>query len=224
MAKQTSITMHPLSDPASADPLLAKVLEHLRQPAYFKTALALYRRLQFGRFLQSSYLYTNVRLGSSGKGLDARSNDNKEPWFYAFIDRGCRPETEVWFFGSWEVETQHPIDGLRNGSSDQPSSNNNTSTANDEQVRYLLGDLIHMLQSEGPQPSIHPDEAVLTAHSQIATKDASRPKTPSTAAQLTNPATKIYLCRIQLNTQGHNKNQCPGRPHAFAMHRSTYKT
>ncbi|KAM0708974.1 hypothetical protein Q7P35_003010 [Cladosporium inversicolor] len=189
MAKRTSITVYSLSDPSSANPILAKVLEHLRQPAYFKTALALYRRLQFGRFLESSYLYTNLRLESSG-GLDTAS-DNEQPWFYAFIDRGCRPETEVWIFGSWEVETQQHSNGLSNGSGDQPPFNETTATK-EERIRTLLLDLIHMLQSEAPPPSIHPDDAVLTAHSQIATKDASRRKPPSSAAQLTNPATMLW--------------------------------
>jgi hypothetical protein len=181
--------MYTLSDPARAKPIVAKVLQHLRQPAYFKTALALYRRLQFGRFLDSSYLYTNLRLESTTEGEPAVTSENGQPWFYTFIDRGCRPETEVWIFGSWEVERQeeHPIDAdaLSNGSS-------NTSPTQNERVRLLLQDLIHMLQSEGPPPSIHPDEAVLTAHSQTSTKNTSHPKPPSNAAQLKNPATMLW--------------------------------
>ena len=178
--------MYNLSDPARAKPIVAKALEHLRQPAYFKTALALYRRLQFGRFLDSSYLYTNLRLDYSTEGRPAVEFEDGQPWFYAFIDRGCRPETEVWIFGSWEIERQqhHSDSVLSNG------SNNNTSTIENDPVRALLHDLIHMLQSEGPPPSIHPTEAVLTAQSQIATKDASRLKIP--AAQLTNPATMLW--------------------------------
>ena len=178
--------MHSLSNPASAKPLIAKVLQHLRQPAYFKTALALYRRLQFGRFLGSSYLYTNLKLDSTTEGPVVSSD--KEPWFYAFIDRGCRPETEVLIFGSWEVETQHPINNntLSNGT----TNNNNTSPTQNDPVQALLRDLIHMLQSEGPPPSIHPAEAVQTAHSQTATKNAA--SRLRTAAQLTNPATMLW--------------------------------
>jgi hypothetical protein len=180
--------MYPLSDPARANPIITKVLEHLRQPAYFKSALALYRRLQFGRFLDSSYLYTNLRLDSTTRAPDIAYDGG--PWYYAFIDRGCRPETEVWIFGSWEVERgQYPIDGddgLRNNGS------NNNNDDDDDRVRSLLTDLIHTLQSEGPPPSIHSDSAVQTAYSQIANnKNASLPKPPS-AAQLTNPATMLW--------------------------------
>lgn len=177
--------MYPLSDPARAKPIIAKVLQHLRQPAYFKSALALYRRLQFGRFLESSYLYTNLRLDSTTRAPDIAYDGG--PWYYAFIDRRCRPETEVWIFGSWEVERghEHPTDG------DDELSNNGSNNTN-EHVRSLLVDLIHTLQSEGPPPSIHPDEAVLTAYSQIANyKNASLPNPPS-AAHLTNPATMLW--------------------------------
>ena len=191
MTKQTLIKAYSLSDPASSNPILSQVLEHLRQPAYFKTALALYRRLQFGRFLDSSYLYTNLQLESPGS---LGTTTYKEPWFYAFIDRRCRPETEVWIFGSWEVETQHHIHtSSSNGTAnEQPSSNDTTATLKVEQVRTLLLALIHTLQSETPPPSIHPDEAVLTAQSQIATKDLSRRNTQNSAAALTNPATMLW--------------------------------
>ena len=190
MTKHTLIKAYSLSDPTSSSPVLAQVLEHLRQPAYFKTALALYRRLQFGRFLDSSYLYTNLQLDSPN-GPVTTSDD--EPWFYAFIDRRCRPETEVWIFGSWEVETQqHHIhtssnDTTANG---QPSSSD-PATIKDIQVRALLLALIQALKLETPPPSIHPDSAVLTAQSQIATKDAHlKPK--RSAADITNPATMLW--------------------------------
>jgi hypothetical protein len=196
MVKRTSITMYPLSDPATAKPIIAKALQHLRQPAYYKSALALYHRLQFGRFLNSSYLYTNLQLDSTTEGIPAGASENNGPWYYAFIDRGCRPETEVWIFGSWEVEMQHehPTDDDDVLSNHNGFNNNNTnqSSSNDERIRSLLVDLIHTLQSEGPSPSIHPDEAVLTAYSQIANyRNASLPKPPS-AAQLTNPATMLW--------------------------------
>lgn len=174
MTKQTLITAYSLSDPASAKLILAKALEHLRQPAYFKTALALYHRLQFGRFLDSSYLYTNLQLDSPG-GTDGTLN--KAPWFYAFVDRGCRPETEVWMFGSWEVETQRPIQSSSNDTTNQRSSYDNpTTTTKNEDIRALLLALLHTLQSETPPPSIHPDDAVLTAQSQLASADAHSPK------------------------------------------------
>ena len=187
MARQTSITAYSLSDPVSSKYVLARVLEHLRQPVYFKTALALYRRLQFGRFLDSSYLCTNLQLDSLGQP-DVTSI--QEPWFYAFIDRGCRPETEVWIFGSWEVsESQQPSDhhpSSSNGTDVQPS-NDTTATptsTQDEKVRALLLSLIHTLRSQSPPPSIHADAAVLAAQSQLATK----PDAPS----LPNPEIMLW--------------------------------
>jgi len=136
-------------------------------------------------------LYTNLQLDSPET---PGATSDKEPWFYAFIDRGCRPETEVWIFGSWEVETQqqHHIHTSSNGTitNEQPSSDN-TTTIKNEQVRALLLALIHTLQSETPPPSIHPDSAILTAQSQIATKDASL-KTNRSAADITNPTTMLW--------------------------------
>lgn len=191
MTKPTYIKAYSLSDPASSKLIITNALGHLRQPAYFKTALALYRRLQFGRFLDSSYLYTNLQLDSRNGPV---ATSDKEPWFYAFIDRRCRPETEVWIFGSWEVEPQqHHIHTPSNGTTttnEQPSSND-TPTTKDEQVRALLLSLIHTLKSEIPPPSIHPDSAVLTAQSQVATKDAHL-KTSRSAADITNPATMLW--------------------------------
>ena len=187
MTKNTYIQAYSLSDPASAKLIITNALEHLRQPAYFKTALALYRRLQFGRFLDSSYLYTNLQLDSPNGSI---TTSDKEPWFYAFIDRGCRPETEVWIFGSWEVETQQHINPASNGTTNERSSNDSTTTK-DDQVRTLLLALIQTLKSETPPPSIHPDSAVLTAQSQIATKDAHLKPTRS-AADITNPTTMLW--------------------------------
>jgi hypothetical protein len=189
MTKSQSITAYSLSDSANSKPILAKVLEHLRQPAYFKTALALYRRLQFGRFLGSSYLYTNWKLDSP----EPSGNGHKEgPWFYAFIDRGGRPETEVWIFGSWEVDTQHPIDGpSSNGTNKQELSNGATATK-DEEIRTLLLALIQTLKSQSPPPSIHADADVLAAQSQLSTTDIHRTKSSSNAARLPDPEIMLW--------------------------------
>ena len=84
MAISSDVKAYSLSDPTKASETIPKVLHHLRQPTYFKTALALYRRLQFGRFLDSSYLFTN-------RQLDSLPDQTDTPWFYAFVDRGCRP-------------------------------------------------------------------------------------------------------------------------------------
>lgn len=174
-------------DPVTAKPILVRALEHLRQPAYFKTALALYRRLQFGRFLDSSYLYTNLRLDSPN------SNDQLEvPWFYAFVDRGCRPETEVWIFGNWEIEANHSINSSSNGTNDQMKTNGTiTSTTKDSQIRTLLLALIASIKTHPTPPSIHTDRDILTAQSQIATSDTYRVK-PSSPANLPDPSIILW--------------------------------
>lgn len=182
MTTSTQVTAYPLVNPVSGKPIIARALEHLRQPAYFKTALALYRRLQFGRFLDSSYLFTNLR-------LDSLSSDDQleEPWFYAFVDRGCRPETEVWIFGNWEIEANHSITPSSNGANNQINSNGtSTSTPKDVQIRTLLLDLIASIKAHPTPPSIHTNRDILTAQSQIATSDVYRVK-PSSPANLPNP-------------------------------------
>jgi hypothetical protein len=93
----------------------------------------------------------------------------------------------VWIFGSWEVERGRHTDD--DDDVDGALSNNGSNDTN-ERVRSLLVDLIHTLQSEGPPPSIHPDEDVLTAQSQILTKDPSRLK--ATAAHIKSPATMLW--------------------------------
>lgn len=74
-------------------------LTHLRNPSLWRTALPLYRRLRFGRF-EHGHLFTNLdlRVGENPSG--------NKLWFYAFVDRSCRPETEVWFFGSWDAQNE----------------------------------------------------------------------------------------------------------------------
>lgn len=62
-----------------------------------RTSLPLYRRLQGGLFLDQTCLLTSLDL------TKADSQDERgSPWLIAFVDRSCRPETEVWFYGSWE--------------------------------------------------------------------------------------------------------------------------
>jgi hypothetical protein len=127
------ITAYSLSGPTTANPSLAQALEHLCQPAYAETALALYRRLQGGRFLESSYLFTNLTLTGPSTSNDQLENGDKPSyWFYAFVDRGCRPETEVWFFGNWEVEANSTL-GKTNGLAKQRSASEDYHA----QLRYL---------------------------------------------------------------------------------------
>lgn len=67
---------------------------------YMPTCIALYRRIQFGQFKPGSRLFSSVNLASPTHD----KNDN-DPWIVAFVDRTCRPETEVWIAASWEHET-----------------------------------------------------------------------------------------------------------------------
>lgn len=211
MAKSSQINAYSLSDPALAQPVLSKVLAHLRQPAYFTAALALYRRLQFGRFLPSSYLFTNRSL-EEPTSLD---NEDESLFFYAFVDRGCRPETEVWLFGSWEIEPDGrapartttkdhaPTTTHTNGTTPAPSS---PSPAKDAATRSLLLALISKINSLPTPPSIHPSKAILTAHSQLASSNHSPPQDPdsgsSSSALLPNP-TKMLWGALHTTTSFH---------------------
>lgn len=197
MASPQHINVYSLSDPVTAEHTISKVLAHLRQPKYFTTALALYRRLQFGRFLPSSYLFTNRTLGEHAE------LDDGEPWFYAFVDRGCRPETEVWLFGSWEVEadgraptriTTASKDDDTNHS--QPQANgivSATSSEKDQAIHALLLSLIRKIKSLPTPPSIHPDKDVLAARSQLASSSKSDPsEDKDSAAMLPNPTQMLW--------------------------------
>ena len=79
--------------------------ENIRQNAlaalkpHLPVSLPLYRRLQFGRFFEATTLLTNLRLDSTGGPSQI---PKEEPWLIAFVDRSCRPETEVWLYSSWE--------------------------------------------------------------------------------------------------------------------------
>ena len=80
--------------------------------AHLPVSLPIYRRLQFGRFFDATTLLSNLDLYTTPQPT------SDLPWFLAFVDRSCRPETEVWFFGSWEAqssispEDQSTIDAL----------------------------------------------------------------------------------------------------------------
>lgn len=193
------IKTHPLSNPQTSPPLLAKTLSHLRQPSLLATpnGLALYRRLQFGRFLESSHLYTNRDLDTDlsqsriGKGGDGDGEDG-EPWFYAFVDRGCRPETEVWFLGSWEVSGSLDGDGevLQNGVASeeklrtQQQQKHENDNNEEEAIQTLLLSFLRSIKSHPLPPSIHKPEDVLLAQSQIA---GGKKSTLQTSNQNTTP-------------------------------------
>lgn len=194
------IHAHPLLVPSnSADssnpesktntPLINHVLSHLRHLSHFNTpnGLALYRRLQFGRFLESSYLYTNLNLNPETDldgGLERGSErvvgeevKEEDPWFYAFVDRGCRPETEVWFFGSWEAAhdcEEGDGDIERNGvpsplkEPQQQQRRRDDSDAEDSAIRSLLHSFLLEIKTQPLPPSIHNPSDVLLAQTQIA--------------------------------------------------------
>lgn len=188
MAKATTTTAHSLNDPKTSSSIVAKVLRHLREPAYFRTALALYRRLQFGRFFDSSYLFTNLDLSSTSQ------NEVERPWFYAFVDRGCRPETEVWLFGSWEVDEQNHTsrDVTSNGDDTNEhsiSNGTNTSTSTKAaEIHTLLLSFIDHINILPTPPSIHAPQDVLAAQSQIISHNTGTINPPT----LSNPRIMLW--------------------------------
>jgi ribosomal protein S18 acetylase RimI-like enzyme len=99
---------------------------------HLPVSLPIYRRLQFGRFFDATTILTNLDLNSTSQP------PHDSPWLIAFVDRSCRPETEVWFFGSWEV---------------QPSVPPETQPAIDE----LITNLVQTMKNLGLPTSIHQD-------------------------------------------------------------------
>ncbi|KAG9760971.1 chaperone protein dnaJ, partial [Aureobasidium melanogenum] len=67
---------------------------------YMPTCIALYQRIQFGHFNPGSHLFSSVNLASP-----VHERNANDPWIVAFVDRTCRPETEVWIAASWEHNT-----------------------------------------------------------------------------------------------------------------------
>ncbi|CAD0113038.1 unnamed protein product [Aureobasidium uvarum] len=67
---------------------------------YMPTCIALYRRIQFGHFKPGSHLFSSINFDSPARGTSV-----SRPWIAAFVDRSCRPETEVWLAASWEHDT-----------------------------------------------------------------------------------------------------------------------
>ncbi|WPH02524.1 Hypothetical protein R9X50_00538900 [Acrodontium crateriforme] len=85
--------------------IIARALQTLKPR--LPTSIALYRRLQFGRFLPTTRLLTNLVLSDPDAGTDADSRSEwDDAWVLAFVDRSCRPETEAWVYASWEDEVE----------------------------------------------------------------------------------------------------------------------
>lgn len=91
---------------AKSGSIIHRALDIL-QP-HLPTCLPLYRRLQFGRFFDATCLLTNIDCtittspAQAPGGTDEHATDTPL-WVIAFVDRSCRPETEVWVAGSWEA-------------------------------------------------------------------------------------------------------------------------
>ncbi|RMY45217.1 hypothetical protein D0864_15483 [Hortaea werneckii] len=147
---------HHLAPPDSSQPILDAALRVLRP--HIPTSIPLYRRLQFGRFFPDSLLFTNLDLGATfastdtgaSNGTDAGSKQNshhphEDPWLIAFVDRTCRPETEVWIFGSWE---------------DSPHASSPSPTATREEwqaIDNLVAELVETSRDLPVPRSLHQD-------------------------------------------------------------------
>ena len=107
---------------------------------HLPVSLALYRRLQFGRFFAATTILTNLNLETTTNTASATDS----PWLLVFVDRSCRPETEVWFFGSWETQSQTTIPPEQQAVIDD-----------------LLTNLVHWMKNLGLPVSIH--QALLDA-------------------------------------------------------------
>lgn len=90
--------MHPYRlNTAEGEKALQIVIKRLQTPQYESTAISLLCRLQFRHFSEHAYLITNHAEAEPSQHV------------YVFLDRARRPETELWMFGSWEVETNGEV-------------------------------------------------------------------------------------------------------------------
>ncbi|KAK4550074.1 hypothetical protein LTR36_003041 [Oleoguttula mirabilis] len=108
-ATQPTIRNYSLTSLKSAA-VITRALDILRP--HLPTSLPLYRRIQFGRFFDATCLLTNINCTGtlSQAEREPAHNDGGDmpPWVIAFVDRSCRPETEVWISGSWEASPPAP--------------------------------------------------------------------------------------------------------------------
>ena len=134
--------IHPLISPSSPS-TVNRTLPLLRP--HLPTSLPLYRRLQSGRFLPSSHLFISSNLIENSDDNDGE----RTPWLLAFVDRSCRPETEVWMYGSWE-------------SSSSPRVPSDTSTW--AAIERLVASLLREVKNLPVEPSIHQDILDTSSH------------------------------------------------------------
>ena len=111
----TIYTYHLTSPPGPAHrtrDMLARLRPHL------PSSLPLYRRLQTGRFSDTSLALSNLDLDQAPAPAPdpAAADGGTTPEIFAFVDRGARPETEVYLFGSWESGGE--AEGAHDGRSD----------------------------------------------------------------------------------------------------------
>ncbi|KAK5109823.1 hypothetical protein LTR62_006556 [Meristemomyces frigidus] len=148
----------PLTDQAGYQVILS-ALDCLRP--YLPYSLPLYRRLQFGRFFETSCIISNlhrddIRVAGldldEGNVLSGRNDVLQRPWVMAFVDRGCRPETEAWVFGTWEVPDGAGSAGL---------------AGKDEGVAALMAGVVKACKALPISVSIHQGQT--THHSMVNT-------------------------------------------------------
>lgn len=144
-----NINIYPLTSPSTSP--IPRALQILRP--HLPTALALYRRLQFGRFFPDSVLLTNLDLTTWTAHQQDETTTNEGIWLIAFVDRSCRPETEVWVSASWESASASP-------STSSTTSNPTTvklaiNPAERAEIHSLLDSLVRRLRSLPLPPSIH---------------------------------------------------------------------
>jgi ribosomal protein S18 acetylase RimI-like enzyme len=123
---------HRLNTPDSSA-IISNALQLLRP--HIPVSLPLYRRIQGGRFFDASVLLSNIHLNL--KDSNTLTGDADQPWLIAFIDRSCRPETEVYLFSSWEVQTAP------------------TTPDQHDAIDELIYDLLARMRDLGLPPSIH---------------------------------------------------------------------
>ncbi|KAI7151615.1 hypothetical protein KC316_g15148 [Hortaea werneckii] len=190
---------HNLAPSDSSQAILNVALRILRP--HIPTSIPLYRRLRFGRFFPDSFLFTNLDLGapslpietgaSNGTNAGSKPNDHHrhaDRWLIAFVDRTCRPETEVWVFGSWEDSPP--------ASSPSSSSSSSTETQKEWQaIDNLVAELVRACRNLPVPRSLHQDilDAQQTQQEQAENTDAAiSTKTPNPFASARLPTIQLW--------------------------------
>ncbi|KAI6800108.1 hypothetical protein KC363_g909 [Hortaea werneckii] len=184
---------HHLAPSGLSRPILDAALRVLRP--HIPTSIPLYRRLQFGRFFPDSLLFTNLDLGATSTSIDRHASNgtdagskqtdhhpHEEPWLIAFVDRTCRPETEVWVFGSWE---------------NSPPASSLSPTARQEEwqaIDNLVAELVEACRDLPVPRSIHQDilDEQQSQQREAGDTDAALTKTPNPFASARLPTIQLW--------------------------------